>query len=104
MSSAAPEESLSKYRKLFNLGRGGMANVWLAMYEGAAGFKKLVVIKELKTELSEEPEYLRMFFDEARLAARLNHPNVVQTLEVGEEDGRHFLAMEYLDGQPLKRL
>lgn len=96
-----------RYRLIADVGRGGMSNVYLAVTEGteaAAHFQKLVVIKMIKRELGEDPEFVRMFLNEARLAARLNHPNVVQTLEIGEASGRYFLAMEYLEGQPLHRI
>src|SRR4051812_43233981 len=81
-----------------------MGCVYLAVAQGPAGFSKLAVIKELKPALLEEPGFLEMFLDEARLCARLNHPNVVQTNEVNVDAGRAWLAMEYLDGQSLVRL
>jgi len=91
-----------KYRPIFELGRGGMANVILAVVQGPGGFNKLQVIKQLRSELALDPEFLTMFLDEARLSARINHSNVVQTNEVGH-DGRHyFIAMEYLEGQSLE--
>ena len=96
--------SLGKYRLLAELGHGGMAEVFLAVVRGPAGFNKLVVLKQIRPQLAEDPELLDMFLDEARLAARLNHPNVVQTNEVGQERGRYFIAMEYLEGQPLNRV
>ncbi|MFS8067201.1 MAG: serine/threonine-protein kinase, partial [Byssovorax sp.] len=86
------------------LGHGGMAEVFLAVVCGPAGFNKLLVIKQIRPQLAEEPDLLGMFLDEARLAARLNHRNVVQTNEVGQQDGRYFIAMEYLEGQPLNRV
>jgi serine/threonine-protein kinase len=86
------------------LARGGMGVVYLALVRGPAGFNKLFVVKELKTDLAEDPLFISMFLEEARLAARLSHPNVVQTIEVGSEGGRHFIAMEYLEGQPLHRV
>ena len=73
----------SRYQPIAELGQGGMADVLLAMMQGAAGFTKLVVVKRLRSNLAEDAELLAMFCDEARLAARLNHPNVVQTYEVG---------------------
>jgi serine/threonine-protein kinase len=102
----APEEAqaLRKYRLIAEIGRGGMADVYLAVVQGPAGFNKLVVIKKTRPELAQDPEFLAMFLDEARLAARLNHPNVVQTTEVGQDGDRYFIAMEYLDGQPLNRI
>jgi eukaryotic-like serine/threonine-protein kinase len=95
-----------KYRLLAELGHGGMADVFLAVQAGpvGSGFSKLTVIKRLRRNLADEPEFVSMLVDEARIAARLNHPNVVQTNEVGEVDQHYFIAMEYLDGQPFHRL
>ncbi len=95
------EDRIGKYRVIGKLGQGGMARVLLTMVAGPHGFNKLLVVKELREELCHDPEFLAMFLDEARLAARLNHPNVVQTYEVGREGERYFIAMEYLEGQPL---
>lgn len=81
-----------------------MATVHLAAMQGSHGVTKLVVVKELRPELSVNDEFVVMFFDEARLAARLNHPNIVQSYEVGEDNGRQFIVMEYLEGQPLHRV
>jgi serine/threonine-protein kinase len=81
-----------------------MAEVFLALARGPAGFNKLVVIKRLLPSMIEDALYRDMFLEEARLAARLNHPNVVATHEVSEHDNCFFLAMEYLEGQPLNRL
>jgi serine/threonine protein kinase/ABC-type branched-subunit amino acid transport system substrate-binding protein len=96
-----------RYRLIADIGRGGMSDVYLAVTEGieaAAQFQKLLVIKMLKRELGEDPDFVKMFLNEARLAARLNHPNIVQTIEIGNAGGRYFLAMEYLEGQPLHRV
>lgn len=81
-----------------------MAEVFLAAVAGPAGFNKLLVVKLMKPELLEEPEHKAMFLDEGKLAARLNHPNIVQTHEVQIEGEQYFMAMEYLDGQPLHRI
>ena len=81
-----------------------MADVFLAVAHGPMGFNKLTVIKRLKPALSTEPSFRQMFLDEARLAARLAHPHVVHTYEVGEEEGAYFLAMEYIQGQSLNRV
>src|SRR5688572_23011806 len=105
--SLASSHALGRYRLIANIASGGMADVYLAVTEGAgapAQFQKLLVIKMLKRELCEDAEFVKMFLDEARVAARLNHPNLVQTLEVCETSGRYFLAMEYLDGQPVHRV
>jgi eukaryotic-like serine/threonine-protein kinase len=106
-ASPRPETSAQaggKYRFIAALGHGGMADVYLAVAVGPAGFNKLLVIKRLRQSLEDDPELRAMFLDEARLAARLNHRNVVQTNEVGVVDEQYFIAMEYLDGQPLNRV
>jgi serine/threonine-protein kinase len=81
-----------------------MADVFLAVSRGPMGFNKLVVIKRLRSALAEETAFRNMFLDEARLAARLNHPNIVHTYEVGEQHGNYFIAMEYLEGQSLNKV
>ncbi len=100
----ASRRSFGKYRLIADIGHGGMADVYLAVASGLAGVNKLLVIKQIRVELADDPAFVTMFLDEARLASRVNHPNVVQTLEVGEEGGSYYLAMEYLDGQPLSRI
>ena len=104
--AVAPPANLGKYRLIAELGQGGMADVYLAMVAGptGSGFTKLAVIKRLRPNLVEDPEFVAMLVDEARISARLNHPNVVQTLEVGFEHEEYYLAMEFLDGQPLHRV
>jgi eukaryotic-like serine/threonine-protein kinase len=96
--------TLGKYKLVAEIARGGMGIVYLAMAQGPGGFHKLVVVKELKPDLVEDPAFLAMFLDEARLAARLNHPNIVQTNEVGNDGNRYFMAMDYLDGRTLDRI
>src|SRR4029078_10241901 len=79
------EASFGKYRLIAELGHGGMADVFLAVMAGpvGSGFSKLTVIKRLRQNLAEEPEFVEMLVDEARISPRLNHPNVVQHKEVG---------------------
>jgi eukaryotic-like serine/threonine-protein kinase len=97
--------AFGKYHLIASLGQGGMANVFLALMAGPSGFNKLLVIKIMRQDLlAGSDESVRMFMAEARLAARLVHPNIVHTYEVGEHDGRYYLAMEYLDGQPLSNV
>lgn len=103
-AAAQDENILGKYRLVAKLGYGGMAEVFLAMARGPASFSKLVVLKRLRDVVSDKEEHVAMFLDEARLAARLNHPNIVHTYEVGEIDGQYFIVMEYLEGQPLNRI
>jgi serine/threonine protein kinase len=97
-------EQLGKYHLIALLAHGGMADVYLGIAKGLIGFKKLLVVKELRHDVLDDEIHVTMFLNEARVAARLNHPNVVQTIEVGQEGSRRFIAMEYLDGQPLSRL
>ena len=80
-----------------------MGVVHLAVLRGLGGFTKLLVIKELREEFADDEAFIAMFFEEARVAARLSHPNIVQTIEVGSQDRRHFLAMEYIEGPSLQR-
>ncbi|MDB5215336.1 MAG: serine/threonine protein kinase [Myxococcaceae bacterium] len=89
---------------LAELARGGMGIVHLAESRGPGGFEKLVVVKELKAELADDPVYCAMFLDEARLAARLSHRHIVQTNEVGCENGRYFMALELLEGGSLHQI
>ena len=98
--------NLGKYRIIAELGHGGMAEVFLSMIAGplGSGFSKLAVVKRLRPNLVEDPDFIAMLVDEARISARLNHPNVVQTLEVDVDNGEYFIAMEFLDGQPLHRI
>src|SRR5688572_28591809 len=96
--------AFGKYQLFASLGRGGMADVFLSVARGQMGFNKLAVIKRLRQALAEEPAFRNMFLDEARLAARLSHPNIVHTYEVGEQNGVYFIAMEYLEGQSLNKV
>jgi serine/threonine-protein kinase len=93
-----------KYRIIGQIGKGGMADVFLSAAAGPLGLSKPVVIKMLQSGARDDPSLSRMFIDEARLAARMNHPNVVHTYEVGEDNGTLFLAMEYLEGTTLGHL
>ncbi len=90
---------VGRFRPIAEIGRGGMAEVHLAHAQGPNGFHKLVVLKLVREHLAEDPDAKTMLMDEARLAGRLNHPNVVQTLEVTEVDGSPVIVMEYLEGQ-----
>jgi eukaryotic-like serine/threonine-protein kinase len=104
MATKPDTTRIGKYRLIGELGEGGMARVYLALVTGMANFNKLVVVKQIRPHLAEDPDFVTMFLDEARLAARLNHPNVVQTNEVGAEDGVYYIAMEYLEGQTFRRV
>jgi len=100
-SARETSASMGKYRAFFELGQGGTAVVFLGVSRGLGGFNKLVVLKMLKRGLAKESEFRRMFLSEARLSARLNHPNIVQVYEVTERDNSPIIVMEYLEGKPL---
>ncbi|XXY45175.1 serine/threonine-protein kinase [Sorangium sp. So ce269] len=97
-------ETRGKYRVLLELGQGGTACALLSVAHGPSGFSKLVVLKTPKKAHALDPEFRRMFLNEARLSARLNHANIVQANEVIEENGVPILVMEFLDGQPLSNV
>ena len=91
-------------RLVAELARGGMGHVHLAVATGMGGFSKLLVVKELRPDLACDDGYVTMFLEEARLAARLTHPNIVQTYEVCSDGNAHSIIMEYLDGRSLERV
>jgi serine/threonine protein kinase/ABC-type branched-subunit amino acid transport system substrate-binding protein len=98
-------ELAGKFRFIAEIGHGGMSEVFLTLTQGGlGGFQKLVAVKLLRRDLAEDEDFRRMFLEEARLTARLNHPNVVQTNDVGEDLGRYYIAMEYLEGQTFERV
>lgn len=93
---------LGRYEILTQLASGGMASVYIARAQGVAGFERLVAIKVLHPHLAYEQEFISMFLDEARLAARIRHTNVVPTLDISESPGDgYFLVMEYIEGNHL---
>ena len=82
VSGSATAAGARRYRPILELGRGGMSRVFLCVSSGVGGFNKLLVVKTLLPDLASDPEFLKMFLEEARLSARLNHPNIVQTLSL----------------------
>lgn len=95
---------LGKYEIGDLIATGGMAAVYRARVAGPMGFEKPVAVKILLDEAEQDEEIVRMFIDEARLGARLSHPNIASVLDFGEADGRFYLAMEYVDGVSLSAL
>ncbi len=91
------------YELLTRLASGGMGEVFIARRTGAGDFEKKVALKLLLPHLVPDQEFVQRFFDEARLAARMNHPNLVQIFDVGESDGRPYLAMALIEGISLGR-
>jgi serine/threonine protein kinase len=95
---------IGRYRIDRKIGSGGMAHAYRCRLDGPAGFQKFVLVKILHPERLEDVEHLRMFMAEARLCARLDHPNVPAVFELGEQDGLPFMVMEYVDGPNLVML
>ncbi|MBK7864902.1 MAG: serine/threonine protein kinase [Archangiaceae bacterium] len=95
---------LGRYLLLERIAVGGMAELFIAKVQGEAGFEKLCVVKRVLPHLAQDPEFIAMFLDEARIAARLNHPGVVQIFDLGKVGPHHFLAMEHLLGEDLASL
>ncbi len=97
-------ERLDRFELVAELAQGGMATVYLARFVGVAGFKRFVAIKRLHPHLAKEQDFIQMFLDEARLASRLHHPNVVPILEIGMQGEQYYLVMEYIEGDTVAHL
>ncbi len=95
---------LGPYELIQRLATGGMAEVYLARRAGPHGFQKVVAVKRILPQLAQDPDFVAMFIDEARVCARLAHPNIVQVFDFGEHDGELYMAMEYVDGTTAARL
>jgi eukaryotic-like serine/threonine-protein kinase len=96
--------TLGKYEVLRKIATGGMAEIYLARVRGTAGFEKLVVLKRILPTVATDPTFVRMFLDEARLAATLQHPNIADVYDVGEADGAYFFTMEFVHGEDARGL
>ena len=104
-STSLAGRRLGRYEVLARLASGGMAAVYVARAQGVAGFERLVAIKVLHPHLAHEQEFITMFLDEARLAARIRHPNVVPTIDISDtQDAGYYLVMEYIEGDHLGAL
>jgi serine/threonine-protein kinase len=95
---------VGRYEALLPIGRGGMARVYLGRVQGIGGFERLVALKVMHEHLRDEPEFVRAFLAEAKLAARLRHPNIVSVLDAGHCDLGVYLAMDYVEGDTLSGL
>jgi serine/threonine-protein kinase len=98
------QDLMGKYLLLDRIGAGGMAEVFRATYCPEGGFQKMVAVKRVLPAYAEDEEFVKLFREEARLGALLNHPNIVQVLDVGSYKGTYFLAMEYVEGASLQSL
>lgn len=103
-SGLMPGDAIGPYELVFRAAEGGMATIWAARCRGSRGFSQLVAVKVLSDLLREDPDGRAMFLDEARTAARIIHPNVCQVLDYGEDGGRPYMAMEWIEGESLARI
>lgn len=101
-----PGRTLGRYELLLPIAQGGTASVWAAKMRGPRGFEKIVAIKTVLADLADDDLFAAesMFLDEARLVARIRHPNVVEVLDLGEDDGVLFIVMEWIEGESLSVL
>lgn len=104
LSKEGAPRQLGRFELVAELASGGMATVFLGRLGGAGGFQRFVAVKRLHSHLADDHEFVDMFLDEARLAARLHHPNVVPILEIGHSEHGYYLVMEYVEGETLARL
>jgi eukaryotic-like serine/threonine-protein kinase len=104
IGSLSAGSALGRYELLLPIAQGGMATVWAARMKGSRGFSKTVAIKTMLPSLSNDPRFEQMFLSEAEIASRIKHPNVCEILDLGEQDGVLYLAMDWIDGESLVAL
>jgi serine/threonine-protein kinase len=104
MITLKPPRIVGRYAIHTELASGGMGTVWLGRLVGPTGFWRIVAVKCLHPHLARDPELVTMFVDEARLAAWVGHPNVVQTVDIVTDNGEPFVVMDYLHGETLAKL
>jgi serine/threonine-protein kinase len=104
MPLLSPGNTLGRYTILGKMATGGMSEVYLARHGGPSGFSKVLVLKIILPQLADDPQFVQMFHNEAKLAGLLNHSNIVQIFDFGLEGGVHFMALEYIDGRNLTRI
>src|SRR5512139_3610249 len=102
--SARPIKLVGRYAIFDRIAAGGMASVHLGRLVGAAGFARTVAIKRLRSNFAKDPKFVQMFSDEARVAARIRHPNVAATIDVVSDGDELLLVLEYVHGESLSRL
>jgi serine/threonine protein kinase len=101
IDQVGPGSTLGRYEILMPIARGGMASVWAARLQGSRGFQKLVAVKTMLPDVSDDPDFETMFLDEATVAARIRHPNVAEIMDLGEDHDVLYLVMEWIDGENL---
>src|SRR4051812_21264112 len=102
--SRLAQTRFGRYFLLDFVARGGMAEVYRALSGFKEGFSRVVILKLVHSAHSDDPHFLKMFRSEIRLSMGLNHPNIVQVYDCGQENGNLYLAMEYVEGRSLRQL
>ena len=102
--AGGPLQRIGRYEVVQRLGHGGMATVYLARATGSAGFERVVAVKVIHPHLAAEQEFVDMFLDEARIAAKIHSPHVAGILDLGEDAGFYYMVLEYIDGETLSAL
>src|SRR5882724_8088864 len=103
-ASEGSDQPFGDYTLVNRIAQGGMAEVFFAKRRGVEGFEKTVAIKRILPELSWNRDFVSMFINEAKIAARLSHPNIVQIFDFGKIDTYYFIAMEYVHGENLRMI
>jgi serine/threonine protein kinase len=103
-AAGEPRPRIGRYEIIERIAVGGMAEAFRARAHGPGGYQRELVIKRILPHLAEDPDFVRAFVDEAKILGMLNHPNVVGVYDFGEDEGRHYLALEFLDGPSLATL
>lgn len=103
-TTLTPGDRLDRYELLCVLAQGGMGTVWLARMSGKLGFERLVALKTILPTYSHDPQFAAMFLDEAKIAGQIDHENVARILEIGEDGGLLYYAMELIDGESLRKV
>jgi eukaryotic-like serine/threonine-protein kinase len=93
--------AIGRYQLICELGQGSMGTLYLGKAEGVGGFARFMAIKIVHPHVTKQKQFIETFLEEARFAARVRHPNLVPACEIGEQDGRYFVAMDYVSGEPL---
>src|SRR5688572_14775375 len=101
METLAPGRDIGKYRVVRRLNVGGIAEIYLAQSRGIDGFAKHVVLKRILPQFAASDTFVKLFLNEARVTATLDHPNIASVYDIGAVDGIYFFAMEYLHGEDL---
>jgi serine/threonine protein kinase len=99
-----PGQTFGKYTLIDRIAVGGMAEIFLARQSGVEGFEKTIAVKKIRPHLTGDENFIRMFLNEAKLAAQLNHPNIVQIYDLGKINDSYFIAMEYVSGRDMSRV